>query len=121
VTAIDMDNAKLTVMRSDGVSQTIGLDESTSFRRGRLGVGGMGGGMGEGGGGRQRGGGNAAQPTATNESITLADIKLGDNMGGKGSLKSGVFVPTEVVIATPGQRRARQGAQDGAAAGAPPQ
>ena len=34
VTAIDADNAKLTVLRADGVSQTIGLDEGTSFKRG---------------------------------------------------------------------------------------
>src|SRR5665213_2770345 len=34
VTAIDIDNLKMTVMRPDGVSQTIGFDESTSFKRG---------------------------------------------------------------------------------------
>ncbi len=36
VTAIDMDNATMTVGRPDGVSQTIGFDENTSFRRGRM-------------------------------------------------------------------------------------
>src|SRR5579875_1386950 len=45
VTAIDLDNATMTVERPDGVSQTIGFDENTSFRRGRgmfRGEGGMG-------------------------------------------------------------------------------
>jgi hypothetical protein len=118
VTGIDMDNAKLTVLRSDGVSQTIGLDESTSFRRGRVAAGEFGG-MAMGGGGRQRGGDNAGQPTPTGESITLADIKVGDNIGGKGELKGGIFVPTEVVVATPGQRRQRPGGPGAPAA--PPQ
>ncbi|WP_263377907.1 hypothetical protein [Granulicella paludicola] len=114
VTGIDMDDAKLTVLRSDGVSQTIGLDEATSFRRGRVAAGEFGGaGM---GGGRQRGGDNAGQPTPTAESITLADIKVGDNIGGKGSLKAGVFVPTEVVVATPGQRRSRNAGSEALAA-----
>jgi hypothetical protein len=119
VTAIDMDNAKLTLLRSDGVSQTIGLDETTSFRRGRMNVG-MAGEMGE-GGGRQRGGDAAAQPTATAESITLADVKVGDTVGGKGVLKSGVFIPSEVVVATPGQRRQRAGVTSPAASTTPPQ
>jgi predicted RNA-binding protein len=34
VTAIDLDNAKMTVERPDKVSQTIGFDETTSFKRG---------------------------------------------------------------------------------------
>ena len=119
VTGVDMDNAKLTVLRSDGVSQTIGLDESTSFRRGRVAAGEFGGMAMGGGGGRQRGGENPGQPTPTAESITLADIKVGDNIGGRGALKSGVFVPTEVIVATPGQRRPRNGGPDSPAA--PPQ
>ena len=48
VTAIDMDNAKMTVERPDHVMQTIGFDETTSFRRGGRGMGRMG----RGGGGR---------------------------------------------------------------------
>ncbi len=40
VTAIDMDNAKMTVERPDHVSQTIGFDETTSFRKGGRGMGG---------------------------------------------------------------------------------
>ena len=35
VTAIDVDNAKMTVERPDKVTQTIGFDETTSFKRGR--------------------------------------------------------------------------------------
>ena len=38
VTAIDMDALKLTVMRTDGVSQVIGVDEQTSFKRGGRGM-----------------------------------------------------------------------------------
>ena len=38
VTAIDMDALKVTVMRTDGVSQVIGVDEQTSFKRGGRGM-----------------------------------------------------------------------------------
>jgi hypothetical protein len=102
VTAIDLDNAKLTVMRQDGVSQTIGLDETTSFKRGR-------GNMNFGGSG---GGERPERPAGAGggESITLADIKAGDTVAGKGSLKGGVFVPGELLVATPGQGRRRGGA-----------
>lgn len=103
VTAIDVDNAKMTVMRPDGVSQTIGFDETTSFKRGRLGRGG-----GFGGGGDVAA---ANAPAATGESITLADIKIGDNVGGTGSVKNGVFVPTQLTAATPGQGGRRRGGE----------
>ena len=114
VTAIDMDKVTMTVLRSDGVSQTIRFDEGTSFRRGRVG---MGGGMT--GGGMQGGGAGAGRSRtdgAPMESITLADVKVGDNVAGRGALKDGVFVPTEVVVQTPGQRRQRP---DGAGAATP--
>jgi hypothetical protein len=105
VTAIDMDNAKMTIARQDGVSQVIGLDETTSFRRGRVNPNGMGGGF-----GGQRGGGNGAPTADANaESITLADVKVGDMVAGRGALKGGTFVPTQLTIGTPGQRRARLG------------
>ena len=95
VTAVDLDNAKMTVQRPDGVSQTIGFDETTSFKRGRFGRGSMG-----------AGGADAAStPAATSESITLADIKVGDNVGGPGALKAGVFVPAQLTVATPRPRR----------------
>lgn len=114
VTAIDLDNAKLTVERPDHVSQTIGLDESTSFRRGRLG----GGGRGYAPGGatpdlQAAPGGQGGTPGAGGqggESITLADIKVGDQVGGQGSLKNGVFVPAQLSVAPQGQGRRREGA-----------
>lgn len=98
VTAIDLDSAKMTIERPDNVSQTIGFDESTSFRRG--GRGGMG----------MAGAGAAPAPGApaaaeSGESITLADVKVGDNVRGTGSLKNGVFVPTQLVVMAPGQGR----------------
>jgi hypothetical protein len=59
VTAIDLDALKMTVLREDGVSQTIGLDDDTSFKRGGRAVNAMAfeglGGMGGGYGGGQRG------------------------------------------------------------------
>jgi hypothetical protein len=109
VTAIDVDNATMTVQRFDGVSQTIGFDETTSFKRGRVARGGFGGG---GFGGSDA---SASAPVPTAESITLADIKVGDNVGGQGSVKNHVFVPTVLTVGTPGQGR-RHG--EGGAAGA---
>src|SRR5271154_4735081 len=38
VTAIDVDALKVTVLRPDGVSQVIGVDEQTSFKRGGRGM-----------------------------------------------------------------------------------
>jgi hypothetical protein len=104
VTAIDADNAKMTVMRQDGVSQTIGFDETTSFKRGRAG---------RGGGGGVSGGGDvvASAPVPSAESITLADIKVGDQVSGQGSIKDGVFVPTLLTMGTPGQGRRRGGGE----------
>ena len=105
VTAIDVDNAKMTIERPDKVSQTIGFDETTSFKRGR--------GMGMGFAGMGAGATGATPPpeAATNdESITLADIKVGDTVGGQGSVKSGVFVPTQLMVGTPGQGVRRNGA-----------
>jgi hypothetical protein len=125
VTAIDLDNVTMTVERPDGVSQTIGFDEGTSFRRGRIAAG-SGGGMGFGAGANSA----AATPaTPTGESITLADIKVGDRVEGPGQIKSGKFVPKELTVMTPGTSRrrstdAREGAdnaapRDGAAQSAP--
>ena len=106
VTAIDMDDAKMTVERPDHVAQTIGFDETTSFQRGgRL------------SGGRLGAGGAQGPATAEGgESITLADIKVGDTVRGTGSVKGGVFVPTQLVVGTPGQGGRRRGGA-GAAAG----
>jgi len=119
ITAID--ETKLTVLRTDKVSQTIALDETTSLRKGgrmdpaamqaaglNTGMMGMGGGMGPGGGGMGAGGrngggngGNRPVPNAEGESITLADVKVGDSVIGLGSVKGGVFVPTDLRVQEP--------------------
>jgi hypothetical protein len=119
VTAID--DLKLTVLRTDGVSQVIAVDESTSFRKGDRKLQALLNGgpvdMGAGSGGGRQGGGAAA---SSGESITLADIKVGDTVAGQGGMKNGVFVPTELGVmdaAAGGQRRRRQNA-DGVTAGA---
>ena len=116
VTAVDLDSAKMTVERPDHVAQTIGLDETTSFKRavrpqrnnagsgdGTEGAGGgrMGGGMG------MMGAGAGLDQAFTNgESITLADIKVGDRVAGTGTVKGGTFVPVHLLDSPPGQRRA---------------
>jgi hypothetical protein len=125
VTAIDLDNATMTVERADKVSQTIGFDETTSFKRGgRMMMGGAGGGggmmimTGPGGGARQPREGNGPPPGGGGESITLADIKVGDNIAGQGALKNGVFVPTQLNVMAPGTGQRRQRGP-GAPAGEP--
>ena len=117
VTAID--ELKLTVLRPDGVSQVIMVDEDTSFKKGGraqqqgfegLAAGGVSGGVGRGGSATAAGG----------ESITLADVKVGSNVAGQGGLKGGVFVPTQLYVSEPGQGgRRRQAGAGGAAAVAP--
>jgi hypothetical protein len=132
VTAIDMDALKLTVMRSDGVSQVIGVDEQTSFKKGGRGMAALasGGGVIEmSGGGNSRGRGNGAGASAESgnggESITFADVKVGDMVAGRGALKNGTFVPTELGVmdaVAAGQRRRRRaegGDAGSAAAGTP--
>jgi hypothetical protein len=109
VTAVDLDNAKMTVERPDHVVQTIGFDETTSFKRGGRGAGRI-------GSGGAVGAGASAAPVEGGESITLADIKVGDMMRGTGTVKGGTFVPTQVVVGTPGQGgRRHEGAGVGAA------
>ena len=117
ITAIDADNLKLTVMRSDNVNQVIAVDDGTSFQRGTSGVqadvvaagalgggGGFGGGRGMGGG---RGGAQAAPPTP--ESITLADIKVGDSLMATGSIKNGAFTVLKMGVSAPGEGPAGAG------------
>ena len=111
VTAID--DVKLTVMRPDGVSQVIEVDEGTSFRRGGRGMASMMNGSGPVG----ATGGRPDNAAAGAESITLADVKVGDTVVGPGALKNGVFVPTQLGVMDPaamGQRRRR--AAEGSAA-----
>ena len=137
VTAVDLDNAKMTVERGDHVSQTIGFDETTSFKRavrgernasgaagngGNPGGSGSGGGYGGGGYGSGRGamaegGAGLDRAFANGESITLADIKVGDNVVGTGSVKAGVFVPVHLLESPP---RPHRGPGNGGAAGASP-
>ena len=124
VTAINLDDARMTVERPDHVAQTIGFDESTSFKRAVRGVRrGSGEGEGEGragGGGMGAGGagmgamasGSAAidRAFASGESITLADIKVGDTVTGTGGMKAGVFVPARLIESPPRQHASRDGA-----------
>jgi hypothetical protein len=99
-----MDALKVTVLRPDGVSQVIGVDEGTSFKRGGRGMAAM-----MNGSGAVEAG---SSPGAGAESITLADVKVGDRVMGPGTLKNGVFVPKELGVvdaAAMGQRRRRGG------------
>jgi hypothetical protein len=107
VTAIDMDGLKLTVLRPDGVSQVIGVDEGTSFRRGGRGMAGMvsGSGVVDAPAAGARGG--AAAGASGGESITFADVKVGDGVAGRGGLKNGLFVPTELGVIDAAARRRR--------------
>lgn len=118
-----MEELKLTIKRADGVSQTIAVDEGTSFRRGGRGMGMMGGAAPEAGAG---GGGTApsgaqrgSREGSGGESITLADVKLGDTVIGRGALKGGMFVPTELRVLDRAARGRRRGAvgPDGASGG----
>jgi hypothetical protein len=118
ITAIDVDALKVTVMRPDGVSQVIGVDEQTSFKRGGRGMAALASGAavvdaGTMGG---RGGNGTGTGNSGGESITFADVKVGDSIAGRGALKNGTFVPTELGVMDPaamGQRR-RRGAEGGA-------
>ncbi len=111
VTAIDLDNAKMTVERPDHVTQTIGFDETTSFKKGGRGA-------------RMAGGDHGAQgagaaPTEGGESITLADIKVGQSVRAMGSMKNGIFVPTELVVMERGPRPVGDAASGGNARPSP--
>lgn len=121
VTAIDVDALKITVMRSDNVSQVIEVDEGTSFRRGGRMMMSMMNGSGPVEGGGQRGSGSGASSGTGSgsggESITLADIKVGDMVAGPGALKNGVFVPTQLGVSDPSQQRRRRQDESGASSG----
>src|SRR4051812_2763702 len=43
------------------------------------------------------------------ESVTLADVKVGDRVMGQGELKNGTFVPKDLRVGTPGMRRMNGG------------
>lgn len=61
---------KLTILRPDGQSQDITVNENTSFRK-------------------------------DGNSVTLADIKVGDHVFGRGELKNDVFVPAVLNVGEP--------------------
>ena len=94
VTAIDSDGLRITVERPDNVSQVIGVDESTSFKRGR------------GSRGVNAGAEAApAAPAAGDEPVTFADVKVGEGIVGRGALKNGTFMATELTLRAGGERR----------------
>jgi len=73
---------QLTVARPDGVTQTIAVDENTSFQK-------------------------------QGESITLADLKPGDHVFGRGEIKNNVFVPAVLNLGDPGMMGRGQGRWNG--------
>jgi hypothetical protein len=99
VTAIN--DLELTIHRQDGVTQKIAVDEGTSFKRGgrREGMAMRGDGSADAfSPGAGSGSGRAGGPAAGGESITLADVKVGDMVIGPGAIKGGVFVPTQLTV-----------------------
>ncbi len=72
----------LTIDRPDKKSQTITVDENTSFRKHR-------------------------------DSITLADIKVGDTVSARGALQNGNFVATVLSVVDPNRRGPGGGGQAG--------
>jgi hypothetical protein len=79
-----IDGLKITVKKQDNTEQVIEVDDDTSFRNERR------------------------------ESVTLADVKVGDYVRGQGELKNGVFVPRQLNAGRPRMR------QQGAPPAAPP-
>ena len=72
-----IDAPKITVLRSDNVTQTIELNEETSLRKGR-------------------------------ESVTMADVQVGDHLFAQGALQNDVFVPKMVMVIGPEQWKRMQ-------------
>lgn len=62
-----IDAPKITVLRTDNVTQTLELNEQTSLRRGR-------------------------------DSITMADIQVGDHLMARGAVQNGSFASTGVMV-----------------------
>jgi Domain of unknown function (DUF5666) len=62
-----IDAPKLTVLRTDNVTQTLELNEESSLRRGR-------------------------------DSITMADIRVGDHVMARGAVENGAFVPKGLMV-----------------------
>lgn len=72
-----IDAPKITVLRSDNVTQTIELNEETSLRKGR-------------------------------ESVTMADVQVGDHLFARGGLENQTFVPKMVMVIGPEQWKRMQ-------------
>jgi len=72
-----IDPPRLTVLRSDNVTQTLELTEDTTLRRGR-------------------------------ESITMADIQVGDHLMAHGAVQNNVFVPKGLMVMNPEQWKRMQ-------------
>lgn len=86
-----IDPPKMTVLRTDGVTQTLELTEDTSLRRGH-------------------------------DSITMADIKVGDHVMARGAAQGDSFVPKGVMVMNAEQwqrmqERASQGQGNAAGSG----
>lgn len=92
VTAIK--DLTLTVQRPDKVSQTVAVDENTTFRKGGRG---------------------------TAEDITFPDIKVGDMVTARGALQSGAFLATSVAVMPPRQPGQGRFGQGRLGPGGPPQ
>jgi hypothetical protein len=88
-----INETKLTVLRPDGQTQTIEVDENTSFR------------------------------DSKGDSVTLADMKVGDRVMGRGDVKNGVFIPETLRFGTPqgpgGMMRRYPGGPPASAPGGP--
>jgi hypothetical protein len=67
-----VDPPRLTVLRTDNVTQTLELNEGTSLRKGR-------------------------------DSITMAEIQVGDHVMARGAMEKDVFVPKGMVVMGPDQ------------------
>lgn len=72
-TVQSIDETRIIIKRPDNVTQTIVVDENTSFRKRR-------------------------------DSITLSDIKAGDNVTARGSVQNGNFLATVLAVGGPGER-----------------
>jgi hypothetical protein len=86
----NIDGARLTILRPDGQTQVIEVDENTSFRNQKR------------------------------ESITLADIKAGDSVFGRGEVKNGTFIPRVLNVGNFGGMGAGFPPPDGGNAGSGP-
>jgi hypothetical protein len=73
-----IDAPKITVLRTDNVTQVIELNEETSLRKGR-------------------------------DSITMADIQVGDHVMARGAIQNNAFVPKGVMVMNPEQWKRIEG------------